>query len=96
MIINVTQEHINKGKPARACRCPIALATMGQLNLSPGHVCVTPHTLYIDNKAYRMPPEATGFVRRFDSDEEVSPFTFEVTNDPNQSESAAHQVSDPA
>lgn len=94
MIINVTQDHIDRGKMGRACRCPIALAVLEQLNLSVGLVCVTSHTLYIESKGHLMPPEASEFVTRFDAEKPVSPFTFEVTNDQNQSESGTHPISD--
>lgn len=99
MIINVTQEHIDKGKRGRACGCPVALAVLELLNVKYGLVSVSPYTLYIEINNYRpfrLPPEATRFVSLFDDGQEVSPFTFEVTNDPDQGESAAHQVSDPA
>lgn len=94
MIINITQEHINRGQKCRAHRCPMALAVQDQLNLSPGLVAVTQYTLYIDCKALTLPPAASNFVKSFDAGREVSPFTFEVKNDPNQGESAAHPFSD--
>lgn len=96
MIVNITQEHIDRGQKGRAHRCPMALAVRDQLNLSTEQVAVTQYTLYIDCKSYILPPTASNFVRAFDAGREVSPFTFEVKNDPNQGESAEHQVSDQA
>jgi hypothetical protein len=87
--VSVTQEHIDRGKPARCHDCPIALAIIAAM---PGAVdasvfyldCEEPQmraTVWMnDGTAHQLnlPDEADEFARAFDwaDDEPVSPFTF--------------------
>lgn len=81
MKVVVTQDHIDRGLPARAQLCPIALALNEQHGN--GHYVMVSAIDYSPNgwqtvAWYHMPPEASQFVRDFDHDRPVQPFEFEV------------------
>lgn len=80
--INVTQEHIDRGKVGSTYACPIALACRDAGLLSPfvtwdiiewggdeGVTLPTPHT-------------AQTFIEDFDAEEQVVPFSFDIEFEP--------------
>jgi hypothetical protein len=80
MLVKVTQEHVDKGKPKSYTECPIALALAeftaeGTL---PAYVCAS--GISLNNEVYRTPAAARRFISLFDSTgpKEVSPFEFEL------------------
>lgn len=84
MIINVTQEHIDKGF-RKICRaCPVALAmkdaTGKNFNVTPLYVRdmtgVDIHEEF-KGKRYKIPKCVTSFVENFDTEYPVEPFSFE-------------------
>jgi hypothetical protein len=82
MIIMVTQEDINAGAPSRCADCPVALAA--KRAFYPRNVMVSSTQLSVWNesrKAYDLlylPLEAQRFVRHFDGNAPVWPFSFSV------------------
>ena len=75
--IQVTQEHINKGKRMKACECPVALAIRDKTKWIPdvSSLIVTfPGTLDTE----WLPAKAAEFVNAFDSGNPVKPFEFEM------------------
>ena len=91
MIINVTQEHIDLANAFRRARflqnrlgeqyikgiwtsmtCPIALAAGKDSQVDGTHVT-------INGIDYDLPEEAISFVKAYDMDRPVGPFSFEVT-----------------
>lgn len=95
MKISVTKEDISRGRKGSCSRCPIALATARGLGWedtyfrwSNGNLIknITVDEFYIfvwdrDTNAnnYRLPPEASEFVRNFDGGICVQPIEFEVS-----------------
>lgn len=76
--IIVTQDHINNGRPASPCDCPIALA-MKENTGEKWEVCNVLMWKMVDtSENYRLPSEARDFIYLFDRGEEVKPFSFEV------------------
>lgn len=89
LILEVTQEDIDKGKRENCSLCPIALALMRKFNLDPSedsldHVSVgiTMASIFpvIDkqhkSQYFYMPDEASEFIKNFDSKIPVKPFNF--------------------
>lgn len=79
MKIVVTQEHINSGIPSACGLCPIAYAVHDAFGNYDHGVEVRNTYLTIDRIRYKLPSEATMFIRRFDSHESVKPFEFEIS-----------------
>ena len=89
MRINVTQYYIRQartlvGKQNHGRieeRCPVALAVKGALGrtgqFSAG-VIVGPLVVCIDGKDYRLPTNARTFIYKYDNDDPVKPFSFEL------------------
>lgn len=87
VLVKVTQDHINKGKPKSNCDCAIALAIRSMLP-----TVVVPYGLSRVGVYYRwarvfssrgwvypdLPREAQDFIIKFDSGQSVSPFEFEL------------------
>ncbi len=79
--IDVTQEDIKKG--SSCSHCPIARAALRALNAT--HISVSPLWLeWAMNgpnswQCVSMPEVGREFIRRFDNDSEVQPFSFSVT-----------------
>jgi hypothetical protein len=81
--INVTAEHIERGKPEECEWCPVALAIMDALpaarvpSVGPSEVTFQAG---IDKWAdIALPPEAIDFIETFDGGTaDVEPFTFEL------------------
>jgi len=80
MLVQVTQDHIQRGKRGSTSGCPIALALCDM-----GHECV--HTTYtyssmqkssidVNRRYYKMPRIASEFVCAFDRGDPVQPMKF--------------------
>lgn len=80
MKIEVRQEHIEKGKPAFAQYCALALAFEEALGLPPESVAVCNGRVQIPgcSSNYELPTQADIFYHDFDNYREVKPFTFEM------------------
>jgi nitrate/TMAO reductase-like tetraheme cytochrome c subunit len=86
MKIIVTQKDIDKGLKSSCYECPIAHAFKRKLkNKVPCGVAVNAENVYhFDGKSldkYNLPKEAKKFIQRFDNDQPVKPFTFEIEKD---------------
>ena len=79
MLIEVTKEDIEKGKPQNAVACPIAIALERQTGhkWSVGVRYCTRLAAWTWNDLL-LPPAAVRFVRAFDLGCDVAPFAFEV------------------
>ena len=72
--IEVTKEHISKGKPTRCDACPVALAFQ---DAGFKRVNVRHRSADIDGNHVSLPPEAGYFISSFDNGTvPLSPFTF--------------------
>jgi hypothetical protein len=80
LTIEVTQEDIDNGQKCDANYCPIALAVRQTVKNYRQYLSVQPTVMYVDDgkviREYKMPAVAEQFVRLFDDDEDVEPFTF--------------------
>ena len=83
MKIEVTQNDIDKGIQGECQLCPIARAIKRSSNFKRVYV----NTKYIEVlhyvtgvKTYELPKKAKTFVKRFDRQEPVKPFSFELEN----------------
>ena len=92
--IAVTQQHIDDGRRAVACRlslecnCPItfAVADAGFENPRVQHCTFTAGQMWsmgsrTDRLRYKLPREAARFIEQFDDSRHVEPFEFEVDED---------------
>ena len=84
MKIEVTQKDINKGLPGEYALCPIALAFKRRTNFKQVYVnsksievVYTAQKINYD-KTYMLPKKAQTFIKRFDRQESVKPFSFEL------------------
>ncbi len=76
MTINITKKDIYVGKQRSSFSCPIALAAQ---RISGDQDCTVGETsMCINNVLYQLPKQARSFIRRFDNEKSVKPFTFEV------------------
>lgn len=75
MIVEVTQEDIDKGVPYGVASCPVALALQRTIG---ARVAVDPTawSLFHGMKDYPLPGDASVFIRDFDSGKPVAPFRF--------------------
>lgn len=78
MIINVTQEHIDKGIATQPCLCAISLAIREQARLKDAAVVADVWRPNLDYIYYPLPVVARDFAYAFDRGEKVSPFSFEL------------------
>ncbi len=76
MTINVTQAHIDAGRAAHACYCPISLAAF-DVTHAPEIYCYS-DWLYIGGSHGVLPEAAQAFIASFDKGRPVQPFSFEV------------------
>ncbi len=89
LILEITQEDIDKGKAGNCSLCPIALALMRKFNLDPSEdsldyarVGLTMASIFpvMDRERkpqyFNMPDEASEFIKDFDSKLPVKPFSF--------------------
>jgi hypothetical protein len=76
-LIDVKQEHIDKGRRTSASSCPIALAIVDATGKSAG---VTRDYIalygFMSMRHYMPPKEAQDFIRKFDMQIPVEPFSF--------------------
>lgn len=84
MKIEVTQKDIDYGIQGESELCPIARAVKRETKRKNVHVDRSTVEIY-RNKSngsnfYTLPPKAQTFVRRFDRQESVKPFSFELEN----------------
>lgn len=77
MVVNVTQEDIDNGKPRHICGCPVALAVK-RMALDPGSVYVSGRYTNIDGHQHVNSRKTSKFVNDFDSGNPVKPFEFEI------------------
>lgn len=75
MNIKVTQNHIDRGKPADSKCCPIALAVKETIGLP---IEVGAYDFTICGEVFELPSLAYRFVRGFDRAWEVEPFEFNL------------------
>lgn len=84
MTISVTQQHIDHGVQGSACNCPIANAITEALDLSHYiYAVVTGEQLRLVARfarvtQYYLPKEAREFIKHYDNNQPVTPFTFEL------------------
>ena len=76
MKVTVTQEDIDKGRPQVGHGCPIAIAVK-RSNKS-NTVWIGRFTAFIGADCYPLPGTAMQFVKDFDNNKPVEPFTFEM------------------
>lgn len=77
--INVTQEDIDKGIKNSCFNCALALSAKRALedaNLSVGAKTIFWVTKLVD---FNLPQVAIDFIKAFDTNQPVSPFTFDLT-----------------
>lgn len=80
MLINVTQEDIQRGAPYVLGFCPTAIATNRSFH---SQDCVVGRSwLSVGDAYYDLPDEAIEFIRKFDEGLEVVPLSFEVSEQP--------------
>lgn len=80
MVIEVTQDDIDKGVKNNACQCPVARAIARGTE---EEWVVDSHSLVRmrDARVWHTPPAAYWFINRYDQGESVEPFTFELPID---------------
>lgn len=86
MLIEVTQQDIDKGKRDSPCRCPVALAVQRTTGLPNGDIRVEqdgpfdPCHVKIGGHKHAMSREADQFIMRFDAGQPVEPLTITVND----------------
>jgi hypothetical protein len=77
-LIDVTQEHIDKGRKFNAQRCPISLAIKESTgkNNTVGIGGATLYRNFFADGRYELPLSARLFIINFDGDRSVEPFSF--------------------
>ena len=82
MKIEVTQKDINKGVQGECQLCPIARAIKRETKTK--HVEVSSKNVVLyrrkSNNFHPLPKEAQTFIKRFDGERTVKPFSFELEN----------------
>ena len=77
MLIKVTEEDITTGCPMSDTHCPIAYSLYRNLpeieEISVGSIRV-----HLDEKCVYLPNSAREFIKKFDREEMVEPFEFEL------------------
>lgn len=74
--IKVTQKDIKKGTPNSSMFCPIARAYRRQTKRK--GICVGYNSIEDDFGCVDLPKRAQAFVVKFDHDEKVKPFSFNI------------------
>ena len=83
MKIEITQKDIDNGVQGECLLCPIALAFKRSSNFKRVYVHCKSIQVFKHGKGvktYELPKKAQTFVRRFDRQEPVKPFSFELEN----------------
>lgn len=78
MRVRVLRRHINKGKPFKAMRCPVALALRERVGGRP-RVCVGLDTIRVNGSVYPVSAKVRQWIAHFDCDgyrASCKPFTF--------------------
>lgn len=87
MLIRVTKEHIRKGRKHICSACPIALALKGSgfpnAFVGSGYWAVSKKAAQ-NKEDSPLPTIAVNFIDKFDSGEEVKPFTFRIRKPKNR------------
>lgn len=81
MKITVTQEHIDHGRAMDCTACPIALAVkplFPDCDVTVGAKLIQAVQPDGSLKAWKLPQEAMNFILRFDMEDHVEPFEFEI------------------
>jgi hypothetical protein len=76
MKITVTEQHIEQGKQASQCFCPVALAIREATGID--QLCVLSIGVIFKTGSVNLPEEASNFVLDFDAGQAVEPFEFEL------------------
>jgi hypothetical protein len=87
MKIKVTREDINLGRPNSSYFCPLAYA-VGRLfhdcrvivGSSEINLFILRDGVEFPNKAFKLPLKAKEFIKKFDNEEYVEPFEFELSD----------------
>jgi len=82
MRITVTQEHIDTGWRGRAYQCPVALAIHEETGISFSVGCITAAIYSRRESKITLPQSAQDFIRDFDCQFPVGPFSFEFNFTP--------------
>lgn len=77
MMIELTEEHINKGEVESGHYCPIALAIKERI--PDERVIVGYITSTVGDKSYALDKTASQFIQNFDSGRTVNPIVFSMT-----------------
>lgn len=82
MLVNITQQHIDKGKTGNSTECPTALAVQEKIGFKVRvHVGLT-FIFFVFDDQYTydapQPQELLQWVRRYDLREKVEPLQFEI------------------
>lgn len=80
MLIQVTQDNIDKGVPS-CTGCPIALAIKRATGASAVRVDTFPTQVRVNGKSVLLPESAEKFIRWFDQLGRGEPFEFELSFD---------------
>jgi hypothetical protein len=82
MIINVTQQHIDKGEPGFSSRCPIALAVKDATGapwvIADGTEIAWSFDYLDPFHSFKPSDELVTFMENFDLNKPVTPFSFEA------------------
>lgn len=100
MLIEVTQEHIDKGERSNALSCPVALAVREALDAKKENEVAVSFRWITHLKEYRgwrtlfqktqdwisypSPKKVQEFITDFDNGEPVAPFSFELKQPPQE------------
>lgn len=80
--IDVTEQDIQNGIKKDCNKCPIALATVRVLPPNYTHIVVECDKIEASNRGvncyFNLPHKARDFIERFDTDNIVSPISFEI------------------
>ena len=80
MLIEVTQEDIDNGEKVQADRCAVAIALQrcGFIN---AHISQSNIVYGVPYKSIETPFAASEFIKHYDANDEVKPFSFELDID---------------
>jgi hypothetical protein len=73
--INVTREHINRGRKKDCLECPIALAVK---SFAPGTKVAIDKLFFSTGKSLKLPAKITNWIKDFDNNLKVGLISFEI------------------
>lgn len=73
MLINVTKEDIREGIPCNSRACPVGRAIFNKVKKA---INVGTTFIVIGGSIYQMPRKVRYFIKRFDYNKNVTPFSF--------------------